>query len=99
MLGEQTLDFEAVRVGEPKEQTLQLANHGQYAIKYDFNMNKGQTRNLFTIEPMEGRLEPKEEKTISVTFLSQKEIKLTTTQDTSDIFLNIYEGDFNEKHQ
>lgn len=42
-------------------------------------MTKQMTRNLFTIEPMEGRLEPKEEKTISVTFLSQKEIKLTTT--------------------
>jgi len=37
---EQVLDFEAVRVGEPKELTLFLKNQGQYPIKYDFTVRK-----------------------------------------------------------
>jgi hypothetical protein len=37
---DQVLDFDAVRVGEPKEQTLFLKNQGQYPIKYDFTIRK-----------------------------------------------------------
>lgn len=37
---EQILDFEAVRVGEPKENKLVLKNIGMYSVKYSFTMKK-----------------------------------------------------------
>jgi hypothetical protein len=37
---EQILDFEAVRVGEPKENKLILKNIGMYSVKYNFTMKK-----------------------------------------------------------
>jgi len=95
---EQFLNFEAVRVGEPKEQTLYLKNQGQYPIRYDFRMKRQSTQQMFTIEPMEGKLEPNEDKNIIVRFLSQKEIKLTRAKNTSDITLVILEGDQKEEH-
>jgi hypothetical protein len=50
------MDFEAVRVGEPKENKLYLKNIGMYPVKYSFAMKKKQTREIFTIDPMEGEL-------------------------------------------
>lgn len=94
---DQVLDFEAVRVGEPKEQTLFLKNCGQYPIKYDFTVRK-KAQEIFTIEPMVGRLQQNEEINITVKFLTMKEIKLKTNKSNAEIFLNILEGDQNEKH-
>jgi hypothetical protein len=37
---QQELDFEAVRVGEPKTLTIPLKNQGIYPIKYNFTMLK-----------------------------------------------------------
>lgn len=37
---EQILDFEAVRVGEPKENKLVLKNIGMYSVKFNFTMKK-----------------------------------------------------------
>jgi hypothetical protein len=65
---DQILDFEAVRVGEPKENKLVLKNIGMYSVKYNFTMKKKQTREIFTIDPMEGELAPSEEKSITVKF-------------------------------
>jgi hydrocephalus-inducing protein len=48
---------------------------------------------------MEGELQPNEEKNVVVRFMSQKEIKLKTTQNTSDIILNILEGKSQEIHK
>lgn len=95
---DQVLDFDAVRVGEPKEQTLFLKNQGQYPIKYDFTIRK-KAQEIFSIEPMVGRLLKDEEINIVVKFLSMKEIKLKTNKQNAEIFLNILEGDQNEKHQ
>lgn len=53
---QQILDFEAVRVGEPKENKLVLKNIGMYSVKYSFTMKKKQTREIFAIDPMEGDL-------------------------------------------
>lgn len=96
---EQFLDFGAVRVGEPKEQTLYLKNQGLYPIKYDFRMKKATTQAMFTIEPMEGSLNPNEDKNIIVRFLSHKEIKLSRAKNLSDITLVILEGDQKIEHQ
>lgn len=65
---EQILDFEAVRVGEPKENKLVLKNIGMYSVKYNFSMKKKATREIFTVDPMEGDLQPGEEKSITVKF-------------------------------
>lgn len=43
-------------------------------------MKKKQTREIFTIDPMEGELNQNEEKNIVVRFLSQREIKLKTSK-------------------
>lgn len=56
MSHDQILDFEAVRVLEPKENKLYLKNIGMYPVKYNFTMKKKQTREIFCIEPMEGEL-------------------------------------------
>lgn len=63
---ENILDFEAVRVGEPKQKIVTLTNNGKYPVKYGFNMKKKTTRELFKIEPNEGELQPEEAKDIIV---------------------------------
>ena len=75
---DQILDFEAVRVGEPKDNKLYMKNIGMYPVKYNFSMKKKQTKEIFTIEPMEGELNPNDEKNVVIKFKSQKEIKLKT---------------------
>ena len=94
---ENLLDFGAVRVGEPKQLILTLTNNGKYTVKYGFNMKKKQTREIFTIEPNEGELQPEEAKDILVRFESKKEFKMKTIQSTSDIKLTIHEGESKEK--
>lgn len=98
MSHDQILDFDHVRVGEPKENKIYVKNIGMYPIKYGFTMKKKHTREIFTIEPMEGELNPNEEKNIVVKFMSTKEIKLKTSKNSSDIILNIFEGKSQEKH-
>lgn len=93
------LDFGNVRVGEPKELPLYLKNQGQYPISYDFKMKKTSTKQIFTITPMEGKLQPNEDINIMVKFLSQVEKKLTMNKQNSDIMLTILEGEQQEKHQ
>lgn len=92
MSHDQILDFDAVRVGEPKDNTIHIKNIGQYPVKYNFTMKNKLTREIFTIDPMEGSLNQNEEKVIKVKFMSQKEKKLKTSKNTCDIFLNILEG-------
>jgi hydrocephalus-inducing protein len=92
----QELDFKAVRVGEPKVLTIPLKNMGMYPIKYFFAMNKDSTKETFTIEPMEEKIDPGQERAIKVRFMSKKELKL---KNMSDIKLNILEGDLNVEFQ
>lgn len=94
---ENIIDFEAVRVGDPKERKLTLKNIGKYPVKYGFTMKNSKTRDIFTIEPSEGVLAPEEVKDIVVRFESKKEFKMRTTQSTSDIRLTILEGGTKEK--
>ena len=92
----QILDFGAVRVGEPKENTITIKNDGKYPIKYNFTIGidrrrKKQTREIFTVEPEQDELKPMEEKTIVVRFLSQREVKVQASTQTPDMVLNILE--------
>jgi len=59
-----------VRVGEPKENKLFLKNIGMYPVKYNFSMKKKTTKEIFSVEPMEGELNPNEEKNVVVRFKS-----------------------------
>ena len=87
------LDFGSVRVGEKKEQQFQIRNVGLYKVKYSFKMTKKVFRECFTIEPNESELEPGQDKMVSVRFLSKNhEIKLKTSNNTTDIILEILEG-------
>jgi hypothetical protein len=54
----QVLDFGAVRVGEPKENTITIKNDGKYPIKYNFTRKKKLTREIFTVEPEADELQP-----------------------------------------
>lgn len=66
---------------------------GLYKVKYSFKMTKKVFRECFTIEPNESELEPGQDKIVSVRFLSKnQEIKLKTTNNTTDIILEILEG-------
>ena len=69
-----------------------------YSVKFNFSMKKKMSREIFTIDPMEGDLQPGEEKVITVKFQSQKELKLKTSKNESDIILNVFEGKSQEKH-
>ena len=93
------LDFGAVRVGEPKELPLYLKNQGQYPISFDFKMKKALTKQMFTITPMQGQLNPNEDININVKFMSKVEKKLTKSKQNSDITMIIREGQQQEEHQ
>jgi hydrocephalus-inducing protein len=88
----QILDFGAVRVGEPKEQSVTIKNDGKYPIRYSFLRKKKLYREIFKVEPEEDELQPGVEKTIVVRLLTQKEIKLRTEKQASELQLNILEG-------
>ena len=92
------LDFGAVRVGEPKELPLYLKNQGQYPISFDFRMKKAVTKQMFTITPMTGQLQPNEEININVKFMSKVEKKLVKSKQSSDITMIILEGEQQEEH-
>ena len=55
-------------------------------------MKKKQFRDCFNVEPSEGELEPNQEKPVTVRFSSQKELKLKTNNNNTDITLEILEG-------
>lgn len=52
------LDFEAVRVGDIKDQFYTVKNNGLYNVKFSFSMKKKIFKDNFTIEPSELELEP-----------------------------------------
>ena len=93
---DQLLDFGAVKVGEIKEQTFIVKNIGLYNIKYNFNIKKRLFRENFKIETQEAELTPGQEKVISIRFSSKSEIKLTTNNNTTDIIMEILEGQTTE---
>ena len=86
------LDFEDVRVAESRDKTFSIKNVGLYEVKFGFVMKKRATRDVFTISPMEGDLQPNEEKQIIVRFKSRKEVTIKTTNATTDIKLRIIEA-------
>lgn len=86
------LDFGSVRVYEVKETFFSIKNTGLYKVKFGFNMKKKQFRDCFKLEPAESELDPGQEKQVSVKFASKSELKLKTTSASTDMILEILEG-------
>ena len=76
-----------------------MKNQGQYPISFDFKMKKAVTKQMFTITPMQGKLDPNEDININVKFLSLVEKKMDKDKHSSDIQMVILEGEQNEVHQ
>jgi hydrocephalus-inducing protein len=55
-------------------------------------MKKKITRECFQVEPMEGQLDPGQERTVNISFSANKEIKLKTVNNTTDLVCEILEG-------
>ncbi len=86
------LDFGPVRVGDIKDQFFSVKNIGLYRVQFSFSMKKKLFKDNFKIEPNKTELEPNEEKKILIRFQSQKEVKMKTSRNTTDITLEILEG-------
>ncbi len=69
-----------------------LKNTGLYKVQFNFSMKKKITREYFTVEPLNGTLEPNAEKTVSVKFRATKETKMKTIDNTTDLVCEIKEG-------
>ncbi|CAD8206755.1 unnamed protein product [Paramecium octaurelia] len=89
---ENILDFGSVKVGDFKDQVLQVKNIGQYLVKIKCLIKKKLFPQLFQLEPMETDLNPGQQKDILIRFCGVKEIKMKTTNDTTDLYLEILEG-------
>jgi len=81
-----------LKVFELKENQIILKNTGLYKVQFNFSMKKKITREYFTVEPMDGTLEPGAEKTISCKFKATKETKMKTNNSTTDLVCEILEG-------
>lgn len=90
------LTFGAVRVGDVKDQVFTVKNIGLYQVKLSFVMKKKLFKDSFKIEPSKLDLEPNQEKQIMVRFCSDKEVKLKTTREKTDITMEILEGNTGE---
>ena len=51
-----TLDFGVLPVGEMKQESFTLKNHGKYDIDFAFSIRKAQVRDLFAIAPPQGTI-------------------------------------------
>ncbi|KAI5082267.1 hypothetical protein GOP47_0002010 [Adiantum capillus-veneris] len=79
-----TLDFGILRVAEELLKTLTLQNKGKYPVLFNFCMKRSFSE-IFTITPLQGKLEPKEEQKVEVHFNKErrltKEISFQRVQD------------------
>ena len=55
-------------------------------------MKKKLFKELFKVEPIESELAPNQQKDILVRFCAVKELKMKTTNETTELFLEILEG-------
>ena len=87
------LDYGVVKVNqEDVTQTLKLANKGKYKVEYKFAAKTQLSRELFTIEPAEGEIEPEAEVEVVVHFNKLQTLKREVTlSKNADIQLSITE--------
>ncbi|KAJ9512718.1 hypothetical protein QJQ45_019009 [Haematococcus lacustris] len=69
------LDYGLVRVVDTKSLPLALKNTGKYPISYALTLRSALARELFTLQPEQGTVEPNKEATIQVVFNKAKELQ------------------------
>lgn len=70
------LKFGNVRCSSEKVLNFTILNNGTYSADFKFIMKKKEVRNVFTITPMEGTLDPKGGNSdVEVRFLAHRELK------------------------
>ena len=96
--GEQVgLDFGSLRVGESKEQTFEIVNHGKYPLKYDLKIKKKAVLEILSIKDEVGRdqdIQPGERRPMRVEVVSFKQVKF---ENTPDLHLRIFEAKSGER--
>ena len=89
---ENLLDFGSIRVGDYKDQTFSVKNTGLYRVKFSFVLRKKLFREMFRVEPVEVELEPGQVKEVLVRFCATRELKLKTSNGTTELIMEILEG-------
>ena len=89
---ENLLDFGSVRVGDHADRKFTVTNTGLYRVKFSFSMKKRVTKEMFVIVPMEVELDPKENREILVRFIATRELKLRTSNSSTDLIMEVLEG-------
>lgn len=79
------LDFGLVRVLEDSLKTMSIANTGKYEVGYRFRIKGAAMRELFTITPQEGAIEPGKEQQVEIHFNRERSLnrEVTLKGDTS----------------
>lgn len=62
----QHLDYGVVRVVDDKAVPVTLKNTGKYAIQFNYVLRNAQARELFTVVPEQGSVDPGKEATVQV---------------------------------
>ncbi|MCO5608438.1 hypothetical protein L7F22_062648 [Adiantum nelumboides] len=93
------LDFGILRVAENLVKNLALQNKGKYAVLFSFCMKRSFSE-IFTVTPLQGKLEPKEEQKVEVHFNKEKRLKKEISfQKVQDFFLCITESHAKKSEQ
>jgi len=80
-LGNGSIDFGSLRVGDSNTEKITLRNKGKYQVEYSFNVRKPHLRELFNLEPAHGVIAPGEICEILATFCSKYEVMLRDNKD------------------
>ena len=89
---ENLLDFGSMRVGDFKDQSFIVKNVGLYNVKFCFVIKKKLFKESFRIEPNEVELAPNDSKEILVRCSTNRELKLKTNNNTTDLMMEVLEG-------
>ncbi|KAF5830389.1 hypothetical protein DUNSADRAFT_14652 [Dunaliella salina] len=69
------LDYGTMRVCDSKPLPLVFKNTGKYPVSYAFTLRNAQARELFTIEPQQGSVEPNKDAAVQVIFNKSRELQ------------------------
>jgi hypothetical protein len=73
--GQACLDYGTLRVCDTKQLPLVLKNNGKYAVKYALTLKTSAAKELFTLLPETGAVDPGKETTIQVVFNKAQTLK------------------------
>ncbi len=79
------MDYGTVRVCDSKQLPLVLKNNGKYQVRYQFTLRSAVARELFSVQPDTGTVDPGKDVTVQVVFNAktslQRELSLTNAPD------------------